>query len=70
MGAGGWSVCGPGGRSLGSVVHLRDVTERMLMKERLWRLEQLASLSTLATGLHHEIKNPLTALSIHVQLLA
>ena len=31
--------------------------------------EQYASLSTLASGLHHEIKNPITAMSIHVQLL-
>ncbi len=57
------------GRSLGCVIHLRDVTERLLMKEQMWRMERFASLSTLATGLHHEIKNPLTALSIHVQLL-
>ncbi len=28
-----------------------------------------SSLGSLASGLHHEIKNPLTALSIHVQLL-
>jgi two-component system, NtrC family, sensor histidine kinase HydH len=57
------------GRTLGCVLILRDVTERLRMKEQMWRLEQFASLSTLATGLHHEIKNPLTALSIHVQLL-
>lgn len=57
------------GATLGAVIHLRDVTERMLMKEQMWRMEQFASLSTLAAGLHHEIKNPITALSIHVQLL-
>ncbi|MDR3636333.1 MAG: ATP-binding protein [Isosphaeraceae bacterium] len=57
------------GATLGAVIHLRDVTERMLMKEQMWRMEQFASLSTLASGLHHEIKNPITALSIHVQLL-
>jgi PAS domain S-box-containing protein len=57
------------GRSLGAVIHVRDVTERMLMKEQVWRMEQFNSLSLLASGLHHEIKNPLTALSIHVQLL-
>jgi PAS domain S-box-containing protein len=57
------------GHTLGTVTHVRDVTERMLMKEQMWRMEQFASLSTLASGLHHEIKNPLTALSIHVQLL-
>jgi signal transduction histidine kinase len=57
------------GATLGCVIHLRDVTERMLMKEQMWRMQQFASLSTLASGLHHEIKNPITALSIHVQLL-
>ena len=57
------------GETLGCVIHLRDVTERMLMKEQMWRMEQFASLSTLASGLHHEIKNPIAALSIHVQLL-
>ena len=55
--------------TIGCVIHLRDVTERMLMKEQMWRMEQFASLSTLASGLLHEIKNPMTALSIHVQLL-
>src|SRR5262249_24304561 len=57
------------GTSLGCVIHLRDVTERMLMEERMCRMERFLSLATLASGLHHEIKNPLTALSIHVQLL-
>ena len=51
----------PGGTPLGCVIHLRDVTERMLMEERMWRMEQFLSLGTLASGLHHEIKNPLTA---------
>jgi PAS domain S-box-containing protein len=58
------------GERLGNVIHLRDVTERLLMKEQMWRMEQFDRLSTMAAGLHHEIKNPLTALSIHVQLLA
>ena len=57
------------GATIGCVIHLRDVTERILMKEQMWRMEQFASLSTLASGLLHEIKNPMTALSIHVQLL-
>src|SRR5207249_4129371 len=54
------------GESIGCVIHLRDVTERMLMKEQMWRMEQFATLSTLASGLLHEIKNPITALSLHV----
>jgi len=54
---------------LGCVIHLRDVTERTLLEERVRRMERFLSLATLASGLHHEIKNPLTALSIHIQLL-
>ena len=57
------------GATIGCVIHLRDVTERMLMEERMRRMERFLSLATLASGLHHEIKNPLTALSIHIQLL-
>ena len=33
------------------------------------RMERIAGLGDAATGLVHEIKNPLTALSIHIQLL-
>jgi PAS domain S-box-containing protein len=57
------------GTTLGCIMHLRDVTERLMLLEQMWRTEQFAELSTLASGLHHEIKNPITALSIHVQLL-
>jgi PAS domain S-box-containing protein len=57
------------GTALGCVLHLRDVTERVLLEERMRRLERSLSLATLASGLHHEIKNPLTALSLHIQLL-
>ena len=57
------------GTTLGCVIHLRNVTERVLMQERMRRMERFIGLGTLASGLHHEIKNPLTALGIHLQLL-
>jgi PAS domain S-box-containing protein len=57
------------GVTVGCVIHLRDVTERVLLEERMRRMERFISLGALASGLHHEIKNPLTALSIHIQLL-
>lgn len=57
------------GQPLGCVLLLRDVTERVLLEERMARLERSISLGTLASGLHHELKNPLTALSLHIQLL-
>jgi two-component system nitrogen regulation sensor histidine kinase GlnL len=51
------------------VLHIRDVTERLLVEERMRRMERFMGLGALAAGLHHEIKNPLGALSLHVQLL-
>lgn len=55
---------------IGIVIHVRDVTERVLMEERMRRMERYMGLGTLAAGLQHEIKNPLSALSLHVQLLS
>jgi PAS domain S-box-containing protein len=54
---------------IGDVIQLRDVTERVLMDDRMRRMERYMSLGSLAAGLQHEIKNPLAALSLHVQLL-
>ncbi|MEZ6044313.1 MAG: ATP-binding protein [Planctomycetaceae bacterium] len=53
----------------GHILQLRDVTERVLIDERLRRMERYMGLGNMAAGLHHEIKNPLAALSLHVQLL-
>lgn len=54
---------------IGNVLQLRDVTEQLLIQDRMRRMERYMGLGTLAAGLHHEIKNPLAALSLHVQLL-
>jgi PAS domain S-box-containing protein len=56
-------------RITGSVILIEDITERRNREARLRRMESLASLTTLAAGVAHEIKNPLGALSIHVQLI-
>jgi len=57
------------GNEIGNVLQLRDVTERLFIEERMRRMERYMGLGTLAAGLHHEIRNPLAALSLHVQLL-
>ncbi|MEZ6095588.1 MAG: PAS domain S-box protein [Pirellulaceae bacterium] len=40
----------------GVVIHLRDVTEKTLMQQRLLRMERYMGLGSLAAGLQHEIK--------------
>jgi two-component system, sporulation sensor kinase E len=57
------------GTAHGNVVHVEDVTEKRSKEARLRRAESLASLTTLAAGVAHEIKNPLGSMGIHLQLM-
>jgi PAS domain S-box-containing protein len=57
------------GKIQGNLIHLEDVTERRNREARLRRAESLASLTTLAAGVAHEIKNPLGSIGIHIQLI-
>jgi two-component system, sporulation sensor kinase E len=57
------------GRIEGALVHMEDITEKRRKEAQLRRAESLASLTTLAAGVAHEIKNPLGSLSIHIQLI-
>lgn len=50
------------GKELGAVAVLRDLSLVRQLETRLRRSDQLAALGTLAAGLAHEIKNPLTSL--------
>jgi PAS domain S-box-containing protein len=56
-------------RITGSLIYIEDITEKRKVEYRLRRAENLASLTTLAAGVAHEIKNPLGSISIHIQLL-
>jgi len=57
------------GSIVGNMIYIEDVTEYREEDSRLKRAESLASLSTLAAGVAHEIKNPLASMGIHLQLL-
>ena len=48
---------------------VRDVSEAKRQEAKLHRSESLASLTTVAAGVAHEIKNPLASIGIHLQLL-
>jgi PAS domain S-box-containing protein len=50
------------------IAFARDVTERAGMREQLARADRLASLGTLAAGVAHEINNPLTFMTLGVEL--
>ena len=57
------------GRIMGSMLYVEDVTGERAEQARLKRAEGLASLTTMAAGVAHEIKNPLASMSIHLQLM-
>lgn len=56
-------------RVAGSLLTCTDVTEKRLQDVRLKRAESLASLTHMVAGVAHEIKNPLGAMAIYVQLM-
>ncbi|MBI2462555.1 MAG: HAMP domain-containing protein [Candidatus Rokubacteria bacterium] len=60
---------GTEGKDLGVVGVLRDLTHVRELEEQLRRSDRLAALGTLATGLAHEIKNPLTSLRTFTRLV-
>lgn len=60
---------GDSGRIVGTLIKAFDITKTYESSQKLKRAEQLASLTTLAAGVAHEIKNPLGSISIYVQLI-
>ena len=57
------------GNTTGKIILVRDVTEKKNQEVLLHRMENMANLTNLAAGMAHEIKNPLGAISIHIQLI-
>ena len=53
----------------GYIIQIDDITEKRLREVLMRRMENLARLTNLAASVAHEIKNPLGAISIHIQLI-
>ncbi len=53
----------------GKIIIINDITDKKNQDVILHRMENLANLTNLAAGMAHEIKNPLGAISIHIQLI-
>lgn len=53
----------------GKIILVNDITDKKNHDVILHRMENLANLTNLAAGMAHEIKNPLGAISIHIQLI-
>lgn len=51
------------------LILLQDITERKMIDDHLQRLDKLATIGTMAAGIAHEIRNPLTSISMDLDAL-
>jgi signal transduction histidine kinase len=54
------------GRPLGAVLVFRDVTDKARIEGELLKVQKLESLGILAAGIAHEIRNPLSGITISI----
>lgn len=58
-----------GGRKLGAVVTIEDVSDIKSLTEQLIRADRLAAMGELTAGVAHEVRNPLGIIRASVQLM-
>jgi len=59
----------PQGQPIGRSAILRDITERKRLEEEKLRSERLAVIGTMSARLAHEIRNPLSSITLNVELV-
>lgn len=53
----------------GNIIKIEDITQKRSKEVLARRMEHMSGLTNLAAGMAHEIKNPLGAIGIHIQLV-
>jgi two-component system NtrC family sensor kinase len=57
------------GKKMGALLSIQDLSEVKELEEKVRRADKLAALATMAAGMAHEIKNPLSSMKVFSQLL-
>ena len=57
------------GRELGTLVRLRDMESAAQLEQELEVSRRLAAVGRLTAGVGHEVKNPINAMVVHLELL-
>lgn len=57
------------GQLMGSVIHLRDITNQKRMEEELLKVRKLESVGVLAGGIAHDFNNTLSGILMSAQLM-
>jgi signal transduction histidine kinase len=59
----------PSEENIGTLINLRDVESRRQLEVQLGISSRLAAITRLTSGVAHEIKNPLNAMALHLDVL-
>jgi PAS domain S-box-containing protein len=63
------AVFDPGGKYWGTVLTSHDITERKKLEQQLLHSERLATIGEMSAKVAHEIRNPLSSISLNTELL-
>jgi PAS domain S-box-containing protein len=64
------AICDKEGRIIGKSSILRDISDRKRLQERVFQTERLATIGRMAARVAHEVRNPLSSITLNVDLLA